>query len=255
MFNRLGGVLARKLGFRQAQAPHLRAFRVQRNLLNALGVTEPVILDIGANVGQSVRKYRKVFPSSNIHCFEPFPEAFAQLESTYGLEPDVRLNPQAVADAPGKRDLFVNAALSGISSLLPRAAGNRRYFAKSAHLDDTVEVELTTIDDYLKSKAMERVDIMKLDIQGGELSAFRGAVETLAGQRVSLIFSETFFVPHYEDSPLFFQLWEFLAGYDYTLYNLYNLCHARNGQLRYCDALFVSPQVRAAAIDRRPEEP
>jgi hypothetical protein len=85
--------------------------------------------------------------------------------------------------------------------------------------------------------------------------AFDGAKETLEANRVSLIYTETLFVPHYQNNPLFYELWTRLAEYGYTLFNLYDLYHARNGQLRFADALFVSPQMRRDVIDRFADEP
>ena len=63
------------------------------------------------------------------------------------------------------------------------------------------------------------------------------------------------FVSHYENNPLFYKIWDFLESYQYTLFDIYNLCRAKNGQLRFGDALFVHPQVRSNFIDRFNEEP
>src|SRR5271165_841345 len=41
----------------------------------------PLILDVGANAGQSVKRYRRAFPSSIIHSFEPSQRIFDQLKA------------------------------------------------------------------------------------------------------------------------------------------------------------------------------
>jgi hypothetical protein len=53
------------------------------------------------------------------------------------------------------------------------------------------------------------------------------------------------FVSHYEGGCMFHELTTFLEQYSYTLFNLYNLKRAKNGQLRWGNAIFLSPQVRA----------
>jgi len=42
----------------------------------------PLILDIGANVGQSAKRFKQVFPLSVVHCFEPSRDTFDQLNKT-----------------------------------------------------------------------------------------------------------------------------------------------------------------------------
>ena len=61
----------------QAQAP-IDAFTLQGKLIK---VREPIILDIGAHVGEVARIYRGMFPLASIHCFEPFPESFQLLSN------------------------------------------------------------------------------------------------------------------------------------------------------------------------------
>ena len=47
----------------------------------------------------------------------------------------------------------------------------------------------------------------------------------------------------------------FLAGYGYTLYNFYHFFSATNGQIKYGDAIFISPAVRKTVLDAYPDEP
>ena len=54
---------------------------------------------------------------------------------------------------------------------------------------------------------------------------------------------------------MFHELTEFLERFGYTVYNLFHLVTAQNGQLRFGDALFVSPNIRAAVVDASVAEP
>ena len=83
--------------------------------------------------------------------------------------------------------------------------------------------------------------------------ALKGAIQTLKKGNASLVYLEIMFVPHYENMPLFYELWNFLENHQYTLFDIYNLKRAKNGQLRQGDALFVSRQVRLKIIDQLEE--
>lgn len=230
------------------------AFEAQREMLNVLGRAEsPTILDVGANLGQTASHYRSVFPEADIVCFEPFPESMQVLQQTHAGDHKVHPVPMAVGRESGTATFHVNQ-MSGTNSLFPRPSSSRRYYeAKSAPVT-TIEVRVTTLDTFLREQNLSSVDILKFDIQGGELNALRGAQSTLESGGFALIYTEAFFVPHYEGAPVFHEISSFLNEFGYTLFDLYDLKKARNGQLRFCDALFVSAQVRRDVIDRFAEE-
>lgn len=224
-------------------------FEEQRELLSRLDRAVETILDVGAYQGETVARYRGLFPGATVHAFEPFPDSFRALEERFGDDPKVRLYNVAVADAPGERTFHVNA-LAATNSLLPRPEGGKRYYPDAARPEGTIEVEVTTLDAILAREGIERVDALKLDIQGGELLALAGAANALAAGRIALIQSECMFVPHYAGGPLLHELWSALAGHRFTLFALYDLLRAANGQLRFGDAVFVHDQLRQAVLDR-----
>jgi hypothetical protein len=84
-----------------------------------------------------------------------------------------------------------------------------------------------------------------MDIQGGELDALRGAQRLLEGHRIDVIVSEAMFVPHYEGAPLAWQQWALLASHGYTLFGYFEQVWASKGQMRFGDAIFLSPAARA----------
>jgi FkbM family methyltransferase len=220
-----------------------------------MGVTKPVILDIGANQGQTVQNYQRVFPEATIHCFEPFPASVAVLQELFQNDPHVTINALAIADRPGQRDFYVNETMHFTNSLLPRPTDTRRYFPKQAAAKAKITVPCTTIDAYLRDKNLSKIDILKMDIQGGELMALQGAADTLSKHIPHLVYTEAYFVPHYQGAPMLLELWQFLVEHGYSLFDLYPIRRAKNGQLRYGNAIFVSPILRQRVIDRQPEEP
>ena len=162
--------------------------------------------------------------------------------------------PKAVAKENGTATFYVNK-FDPTNSLLPRPNSDRRYYPKTAGHKETIEVEVITLDEFLKSNHIPVIDILKFDIQGGELNALHGAESLLKAGNTPLIYTEIMFIPHYEGAPLFHEIWSFLSRFGYSLFDIYDLHRATNGQLRYGDALFVSESVRNDVINKYSEEP
>lgn len=226
----------------------------QKYLLSGSGQDEPVIFDVGANRGQTAIRYRSVFPGSRIYSFEPFPDSFKALKEVTSEDDLCFCVNAAVADQSGTRTFYVNC-MDSTNSLLPRPKLDKRYYPKDAGEKTTTEVNTITLDDFIRENSIERVDILKMDIQGGELFALEGAKELLSKSFFPIIYTEVMFVPHYEGGALMYQIWSHLQEFGYSLYSVYNLYKARNGQLRQGDAIFISEKLRKEFIDQHPEEP
>ena len=248
----------RKCGFevRKIKSASLPSdpFDVQKALLDRMDLEEPVIFDVGANRGGTVKNYRARFPESKIYCFEPFPTSIEVLHQKYDSDPKVKIVPLAVADKPGER-VFYLSQFHATHSLLPRPKTARRYYPKKAGPKSNTRINVTTIDEFIDCNRVDKLDILKLDIQGGELMALQGAIKTLREKNVPLIYTEATFVPHYEGNPLFSDLCSYLDDFGYTVFDIYHLTRANNGQLRFGEVLFVSAGLREAVIDKFQEEP
>src|SRR5206468_6751879 len=77
----------------------------------------PVIFDVGANVGQSIDLFGRLFPESSIYAFEPAADCFALLKGKYTNE-KVRLSQLALSSSDGSREFFYYQR-SVLNSLLP----------------------------------------------------------------------------------------------------------------------------------------
>lgn len=229
-------------------------FDAQCQLIKNLNKTDISILDVGANKGQTARRYRSQFPTAEIYCFEPFPDSIAELEKQFFDDRKIHIVPKAVAQEKGTATFYVNE-FDATNSLLPRPTSDRRYYPKSAGPKNTIEVDVINLDEFLRTSNISMVDILKFDIQGGELNALHGAESLLRAGSTSLIYTEIMFTPHYENSPLFHDIWSFLSKFGYSLFDIYELQRAINGQIRFGDAIFVSESVRNNVLNKYSEEP
>ena len=101
---------------------------------------------------------------------------------------------------------------------------------------------MCSLDTFCKDEQIERIDLLKMDVQGGELGILQGARQLLAQKKIAVIYSEVFFVPMYQNQPLFGC--SELAPHRYSLHYAYNFVfNGRSGRLFSADALFVSPDL------------
>ncbi len=226
----------------------LNPWQAQKTLLQRMGIASPVVFDVGAHHGETIRDYRTIWPDARIVSFEPDPRNFQVLSDRCGQLPGVTLVNAAVSDHVGTAVFFVNEH-DATHSLLPRATATRRYYPTWAGPRTRIDVGTTTLDAYAAEHGIDTVHVLKLDIQGGELLALAGADRTLRDRGVLIVHTEAFFVPHYDGAPLLHDLWRRLAELDFSLLDIHNLHHARNGQLRFGEALFVHGTVRHDAVD------
>ncbi|MBC8471998.1 MAG: FkbM family methyltransferase [Planctomycetes bacterium] len=219
-------------------------FLVQKSLLG--GEKHLAVFDVGAYVGDITTTYAKIFPQATIYCFEPFPNSFNKL---CHLTKSSSIKPFQIAlsDQNSQVKLQINTDRS-CNSMFPRPTTGAKYYSESSRYIGRIEVETQTLDTFCNTEGIADIDILKLDIEGAELKALKGALGKLSDKRIRLIFAEVMFVAHYEGGCLFHEVSEFLSRYDYTLFNLYNLKRARNGQLRWGNAIFLNPQMQEISV-------
>jgi FkbM family methyltransferase len=223
-----------------------------RTLLKGTARPQPVFVDAGTNRGEFTALLLNEFPRASVHAVEPDPQLCAELDKRFAGRA-VRTWNVALHEREGTIDLHVHAD-KGTSSVLPRPAGARRYFASGDAVVATVPVRAMTLDRLASDAGVDRIDFLKLDTQGAELPIVRGAQRLLAASAIDVIYTEFFLVPHYEGAARFDELWAPLQAHGYVLYDLFKGPYGRNGQLRFGDAIFVSPSVRERYLDAFPDE-
>jgi FkbM family methyltransferase len=223
-----------------------------RELLARIAAPQPLFVDGGANRGDFTATLLDQYPDATVHAVEPNPGLCEALAQRFASRP-VHVHEAALYSREGTLELNLHEN-PGTSSLLPRPASGRRYFHSSDRVVATVPVRATTLDRLAAAESIERIALLKLDTQGAELPIIEGAAGLLGRGAIDVIYTEFFVVPHYEGAALLHELWGALAAHDYVLYDLFKGPYGRNGQLRFGDALFVSPRVRAGCLDTFPEE-
>jgi FkbM family methyltransferase len=127
------------------------------------------VLDIGANIGFYARILsRLVEKDGRVYCFEPDAVNFRHLQSnTRGLQ-NVHIYRQAVSDRKGTLKVYKSKLLN---------VDHRTY--PVSNYDSIEETEAVSIDELIAENIIQRPNVVKIDIQGYELSAFRGMEKLL----------------------------------------------------------------------------
>lgn len=129
-----------------------------------------VILDIGAHIGYyTLIAADIVGDKGKVYAFEPDPRNFTLLERNIqenGYKNVVLIN-KAVADRTGNLRLFLNTENTGDHRIY-KVSDKRR----------SIKIQSITLDDFFKDKN-KKVDMIKMDIQGSEVRAFKGALKLI----------------------------------------------------------------------------
>lgn len=132
-------------------------------------------IDAGANVGlYSIFAARRVGSQGNVLAIEPSGREFESFQKNAELNAlaNVRLVRKALSDRAAEVELSVAPlSKSGHNTL--------GAFAYDTPLDHRERVQAERLDDLVRSEGLARVDVIKMDVEGGEMAALRGAVETL----------------------------------------------------------------------------
>jgi FkbM family methyltransferase len=207
-----------------------------REMAQALGADSVHhVVDGGAYRGTTVLRLREVFPGATIHAFEPQQESFDFLRERVGGLDRVNLHRTALSDCNGERTFFVNEA-AYTSSLLPARTRAMRQVGQRV-------VETRTLDAMMSAAGNPIVDAIKLDLQGHELAALRGAERVLEHCRALLV--EVNFRHRYVGACSFEELAGFLGQHDFGMFRLYDIAACADTGWAHADALFLKPRALA----------
>jgi FkbM family methyltransferase len=152
----------------------------ERTLLKKLGRTSPqVILDGGANVGKYTREVLQHCREAKVYSFEPVKDTFLQLEEALRGEERVRLIPRGLFSEAGKKE--INLYPSHTHASVYRLTG------VPYESTGTLTIEMVRGDDFVREEGLERIDLLKLDLEGAEYDALEGFEDTLRAGRIRLV--------------------------------------------------------------------
>jgi FkbM family methyltransferase len=177
-------------------------------------VTNPVIFDVGANIGGYSKVVSEIFKDMCvIHAFEPSQKTFNEAASLLKSKPNIILNNLGLSDKEQDLLLFSDMEKSGLASVY-----ERRLDHFNLKMDRQEKIHLTTLDNYCKKNNIDHIHFLKLDIEGHELNALHGAKEMFSRGKIDFVQFE--FGGCNIDSRTFFQDFFYFFNKDFNLYRI-----------------------------------
>jgi FkbM family methyltransferase len=142
--------------------------------------TNPVIFDVGAYEGAYARMAQRILgESAVIHCFEPHPVSSARLKADAG---SLDVHETALAARAGTSTLHEDPGYPNMATLAPDALPVAGRVA-----DQRTTVEVTTLDEFCAGRSIERIDLLKIDVEGAELAVLQGATGLIDEDRIRIV--------------------------------------------------------------------
>jgi FkbM family methyltransferase len=145
-----------------------------------------VVFDVGANEGNTAKLYLEYFPKAMVHAFEPVTNTFNRLQEVLRNDPRARLHHLAASDSNGVATIrkFENSQSSTLNAGL---SDNLRAIAAGEEQIDT-----SRIDVLIPKLGIERIDFMKIDVEGFEKNVLLGCGDYLRPDFIRFIFFECY---------------------------------------------------------------
>lgn len=171
-------------------------------------IHDPVIFDVGANIGTIAIWLSKIFKMGQIYCFEPQRQIFYQLAGNISINNLYNIDAfnYAVSDEQG----FIMAKEPNYYS--------NHDFGTFSFVENKVEttdknliVPCITIDQFVENYRLEKVDLLKIDAEGMDVKVLAGARNTIER------FGPVIYVEHFDNvTSSLDKIKELLIEYDYS---------------------------------------
>lgn len=168
-------------------------------------IQSPILFDVGANVGDYAAAALKANPRTVVHCFEPSAAHFARLKDT--LAGTAQLNKVGLSDKAEQLPLYKDREVTPLASLNKR---DLSHFGVSLSIAESVS--LVSGDEYVAQHGIARIDLLKIDVEGWEMSVLKGFKESFGARRIACCQFE-FGHAHIERRENFRDFWSFFHGH------------------------------------------
>lgn len=196
----------------------------------------PVAFDVGAFLGDTIDRITPLIDWRMIHGFEPYPQSYTKLEAKFSRRSNVKLHKFALSDQSGPASFTLTKSSQSNSLLRPNL---EPAIAISQHAPaGIIEILTNTIDAVSVAECVERITLLKIDVQGAQYEVLKGATRMLSENRIDVIVCETEFVDLYVGQKLFSEVLALAGSFELSLFGIYAPRPDRFGRIAWADSVF-----------------
>ena len=189
------------------------------------GVAAPhgvaVVFDVGANVGDYSALVHELIPSARIYAFEPAAPVYEQLVdrlSTIATGGTFDVFNFGFSDEEKTVDLYSYTVEGQAASVISSIDRRLPTQVLQVEVSNTEQIAVSTLDSFCTSQSVDRIDFLKLDVEGHELAVLRGAHGMLERGAISMIQFE-FGPANIYSRTYFYDFWSMLSD----RYNIFRI--------------------------------
>lgn len=197
-----------------------------------------MIIDVGAASGITAMKYAEAFPQANIICFEPIHSNFGALKKNVSSYGNIVLHNCGLGEAEAELAINKSERITS-SSILPIAEDiSNEFFRANLQKKSEESIKIRKLDNVI---GPQKVNLIKIDVQGYELKVLQGATEVL--KRTALVLLEMQNHDFYVNAPMYHHLDEYLREQGFMLADI--IPSLRDEKKLYeWDAVYVNKSIR-----------
>ena len=226
LFNLFGYSLIKEKNFQKLYRT------LDKSIKNLIISKNPLIFDVGAHTGESITRFRRIYPNCEIHSFEPQQRSFEKLNQFNNS--NTKINNFALGEKKETKNFYIHSNDS-TSSFYKFSSENINE--KNNYIE---KVKIETLDEYVRQNQIDFIDILKIDVQGYEDQVLKGGINTIKN-KIKIIELEIIFIDYYEKKTCFSDIENILKPLDFELHTISSpVLNDATDQLKWLDAIYIS---------------
>lgn len=194
------------------------------------------IVDVGANNGIFALMINKILPDAFIYSFEPIQACYLELQKNISHIKNIKAFNFAIGEKEEDKEFHINDFTASSSFLKVK----KKHVDSFPHTANTTaqQVKVKTLDSFYDIMELNGKVLLKLDVQGYELSVLKGAIDFL--KKVDMIITEVSYVELYEQQPLFHDIYDYLYSNGFIFHgNFDQMSDPGTNYILQADAIFI----------------
>jgi len=191
-----------------------------------------VVFDVGANEGHFSKYVSEYQSASSFFCFEPFAETFLILKANLS---NSKFSHYQLAFGDSNETITISqndAKSSDTNSLIHQNT--------ESHSGKLVNIEVTTLDDFVEENQISAIDLLKIDTEGYDLKVLKGAEQSLHSGKIKLVYVECGLDPANDYHVFFPEILSFMNKLNYVFVGFFQTDLRKiDRKIHFSNALFV----------------